>query len=558
MKSIDCLVVGHFDSPLEELAARLRPSKNYSGGFSEIRTNSVAVGGKQLSYSEIFGELSRASWGLDVGLNPFRAGHSGAIFLVNRLRRAGFAAETVNFVSSDGHELVRAIDELNPRVVAITTTFYVEPSPIERLIGFIRATSPTAVIVLGGPFVVSRAVASPSSVLLKLESLGADALIFDAQGEQALLELVARISVRGQRLPTAIANVVYWESRGKPPVIGDPVRESNSLPDNRVHWADFSAELSPPLAFLRTARGCSFRCAFCNYPTMAGQYNLSEIDSVCEELEDLASLGIRDVAFVDDTFNVPLPRFKKLMREIVRRDLGFRWTSFFRCSNADEEAFDLMAAAGCEAVFLGIESGDPDVLKAMNKSARPESYARGISALRKRNIMTMASYIFGFPGETEDSIRKTLEFMTENASDFHNIQLYFHDQKAPIEAQRSRYEIVGSGYTWEHRSMDWRVAADWVEYAMSTAAPSIPLPLYGFSIWSLPYFRALGLSRESFKGFASIAGGLFRDGLAGTADIQAWVPEFTGAIPLEQLRRSGLELRPASGAVAEAAGKSAF
>jgi radical SAM PhpK family P-methyltransferase len=557
MNSIDCLVVGHFDTSLEELAARLRPSQSYSGGFSEIRTNSVTVGGKQLSYSELFGELSRASWGLDVGLNPFRAAHSGAIFLVNRLRRSGFSAETVNFVSNDGHELVSAIENLNPRIVAITTTFYVEPSPIQQLIGFIRATAPTAIIVVGGPFVVSRALKSPTSVLVKLESLGADALVFDTQGEQALLELVERVSVRGQRLPTAIANVVYWESLGKPPVIGNPVRESNSLPDNRVHWAEFSTELSPPLAFLRTARGCSFRCAFCNYPTMAGQYNLSEIDSVCEELEELASLGVRDVAFVDDTFNVPLPRFKKLMREITRRDLRFRWTSFFRCSNADEEAFDLMAEAGCEAVFLGIESGDPDVLKAMNKSARPENYARGIVALRKRDIMTMASYIFGFPGETEDSIRRTLEFMSENVSDFYNVQLYFHDSKAPIEAQRSNYEIVGSGYTWEHRSMDWRAAADWVEYAMSTAAPSIPIPLYGFSMWSLPYFRALGLSRESFKGFTSIAAGLFRQGLTGAADVQAWAPEFTRTIPLEQLRRSGLEIRPASGAVAEAPGKSA-
>ncbi len=543
MEAVDCLVVGHFDMPLEELASRLRPNRDFSGAFSEIRTNSVRVGKEQLSYSELFGEMCRMSWDVPVRLNPFDAPHSGAIFLANRLRRAGLGARVVNFVSRNGQELVSALTGTRFKVVAITTTFYVEPSPITELVRFIRSVDESAFIVVGGPFVVGRAAKNAVTAAAELEMLGADAVIFDTQGEQALVTLVRQVSAAGRPDPGGIPNVAYREpgiragtSPGTPGVVTGPrIRESNDLDEHRVTWTDFTAELTPKLAFLRTARGCSFRCAFCNYPAMAGGHDLAGIGAVCDELEELAGLGVGHVAFVDDTFNVPLPRFKALMREISRRDLGLHWTSFFRCSNADEEAFDLMAAAGCEAVFLGIESGDPAILTAMNKAARVANYERGIAALRQRGIMTMASYIVGFPGETKDSVQRTLDFIGENPTDFHNVQLYFHDRMAPIEARRAEFSLTGSEYSWDHATMDWREAADWVEYAMSTGNGSIPLPLYGFSIWSLPYFRALGFTTDEFKGFTGVAADVFRDGLFGEVDLASYSEKFRHVITLDRL-----------------------
>jgi radical SAM PhpK family P-methyltransferase len=540
VEAVDCLVIGHFDMRLEELAARLRPNRDFSGAFSEIRTNSVRVGKEQLSYSELFGDLCRVSWDMRARLNPFDAPHSGAIFLANRLRRAGLGAQVVNFVSRNGEELISALTGARFKVVAITTTFYVEPSPIVELVRFIRSACEDAFIVVGGPFVVGRAAKNAVTAAAELEMLGADAVIFDTQGEQALLTLVRQVSAAGRPDPGGIANVAYWEPGTRNVVTGSRVRESNDLDDHRVRWSDFTTELTPRLAFLRTARGCSFRCAFCNYPAMAGGHDLAGIGAACDELEELAGLGVGHVAFVDDTFNVPLPRFKALMREIARRDLGLHWTSFFRCSNADEEAFDLMAAAGCEAVFLGIESGDPAILTAMNKAARVANYERGIRALRQRGIMTMASYIIGFPGETKDSVQRTLDFIGENPTDFHNVQLYFHDRMAPIEARRAEFSLTGSEYSWDHATMDWREAADWVEYAMSTGSGSIPLPLYGFSIWSLPYFRALGFTTGEFKGFTGVAADVFRDGLFGEVDLAGYSEKFRHVLTLDRLKASGL------------------
>jgi radical SAM PhpK family P-methyltransferase len=546
VEAVDCLVIGHYDMRLEELASRLRPNRDHSGAFSEIRTNSVRVDRQQLSYSELFDELCRVSWGAQARLNPFNAPHSGAIFLANRLRRAGLGAEILSFVSRHGHELVDALASARFKVVAITTTFYVEPSAILELVKYIRSVDESTFIVVGGPFVVARAAKNAVTAAAELEVLGADAVIFDTQGEQALVELVRQVSV-GRLDPGGIPNVAYWRPRTRSVVVGPRVRESNSLGEHRVDWADFEADLRPRLAFLRTARGCAFRCAFCNYPAMAGGHDVADIGAVCDELTELASLGVRHVAFVDDTFNVPLPRFKELMRQIARRGLDVHWTSFFRCSNADDETFELMAAAGCEAVFLGIESGDPAILAAMNKAARVHNYERGIKALRQHGIMTMGSYILGFPGETKDSVQRTLEFLGENPTDFHNFQLYFHDRMAPIEARREEFSLVGSEYSWEHATMDWREAADWVEYAMSAGGASIPLPLYGFSIWSLPYFRALGFSAEGFKGFTGVAAQVFRDGLAGEVALADYSETFRQVVPLDRLKASGVVVTETAG-----------
>jgi p-methyltransferase len=356
-----------------------------------------------------------------------------------------------------------------------------------------------------------------------LRHLGADICILDGQGEQALLEVATALAQFEHGHLSEISNLVITGEGGVVTETRRAAEQNQQLP---VRWREFAADLRPPVAFVRTARGCPFRCAFCNYPAMAGgQHDVMSVGSVCTELETLVELGVRDVAFVDDTFNVPLPRFKQLLRELIARELGLRWTSFFRCSNADEECFDLLAEAGCQAVFLGIESGDREVLKAMNKAAKPESYARGIAAMRERGILTMASYVLGFPGETSSSIARTLQFIEDNPTTFFNIQLYYHDLLAPVESRRRELGIEGSAYSWSHRTMDWREAADWVESAMLLQAEPIPLPLYGFSIWSLPYFMSNGFSRDKFVSFSEIAGDLFQASLA-NGDAGASIDDF--------------------------------
>jgi anaerobic magnesium-protoporphyrin IX monomethyl ester cyclase len=542
--AIECLVVGHHETSVDVLARRLEGSSASSGGLLEIQTNAVRTTEGFLTYPEMFSRLAEIAYGTTIKPSAFRAPHTGAIYLASSLATQGINAEVLNYVSEGLVELESALDEFRPMVVAVTTTYYVDPSPISAMIECIRRCSPNTFIVVGGPYVVSKVVAGRRSGIQNLATLAADAFITDPQGEEALAHVVRAIS-RGSFDLTMIPNLALRNCTSVARLHRTETKpEANRLNEPGIRWSQYRRLLRPPVAYIRTARGCAFHCSFCNYPAMSGGHVFATVENTCEQLEQLRSLGVRDVAFVDDTFNVPLPRFKELLREIVRRRLDLRWTSFLRCTNADAETFDLMAASGCAGVFLGIESADPTVLQLMRKSARPDAYARGIAELTRRDILTFASYIIGFPGETVDSVFRTFDFITRNPTTFYNLQLYYHDRNSPIESRRDEFSLKGSGYQWMHGSMDWREASDLVRYGIFLDVGPLPTPLYGFSIWSLPFLQSLGLSAQAFKSFAKVGAAALKAGLNGPVSLLDFRLDFKTAITSDDVTGMALRMIP--------------
>jgi p-methyltransferase len=238
---------------------------------------------------------------------------------------------------------------------------------------------------------------------------------------------------------------------------------------------------------------------------MAGPLQLASLESLRRELRYLRAQGVTTINFIDDTFNVPLPRFKALCRMLIEERFGISWYSMFRCANADEETFDLMAESGCRGVFLGIESGSQAVLTAMRKAARVDRYVYGIGRLRDRGIATLASFIVGFPGETRETVLETAAFIAETQPTFYRAQLYYHDTRLPIQQEAEPYQLVGAAYSWRHRTMDWREAADWVEFLYRTVQGPTIFPAYGFDLESLPYLTGQEFSFEQVTRFARLA-----------------------------------------------------
>jgi len=257
---------------------------------------------------------------------------------------------------------------------------------------------------------------------------------------------------------------------------------------------------------MRTARSCAFKCAFCNYPTRAGKLALSSVETVRQELDSIRDLGdVQNVVFIDDTFNVPLERFKQLCRMMIEGKYAFKWFSYFRCSNSDEEAFDLMARCGCKGVFLGIESGSPAILKNMNKAASVEKYRDGIAMLHDREITTFGSFIVGFPGETEDTVRETVDFIRDNHPDFYRAQLWYCEAGTPIQQQRETFALQGDGFNWSHRTMSSPQAMAHIEDLFLSIRESRWLPQWAFDFWILPYLLGRGVNIEHIKQFVDVA-----------------------------------------------------
>ncbi len=498
---IDCILIGYNEVDFDGFAEAQKRTAKRAGGYHEIKTNSLFLDGKRRTYMDFLNQMISQATDRSSNLNVFKAPSLGACYLSNFLEQKNYKTEIINFFNS-GREKLKNLLTQSPLSVAITTTFYVDNSPIIEIIKFIRSYSSTVKIIVGGPHIYNL-VCDLDGISLEymIENIGADIYIVDSQGEKTLARVLEQL--RGNRDLNKVPNLIYMvpdrsmkETERKP--------EDNNLDDNLIQWDAFDKSLTTPIAYLRTARSCPFSCSFCNYPTMAGAHVLTSIKNMEKEMRLLKDLGTTDVVFIDDTFNVPLPRFKNLLRMMIKNDFNFRWVSFLRCANVDQESIDLMAESGCIGVLLGIESGDLRMLKNMNKAAKPERYKWGIQQLKKNNIESFASLICGFPGENEESIRKTMNFVEDTGPTFFNVQLYYHDLRAPIHQKAKEFGIQGSGYGWKHNGMTWQEAAQWAGYMFKNIRNSIPLGLYSFSLWGISYLVSQGLTMEQIKAFGTI------------------------------------------------------
>jgi len=504
--TLDCVLIGYNDIDLSWVDEELKPLQKVSGGYRHFRSNTLVVDGKRRHYTDLLNQALTEGTGREHSLHVARTPSLPCMILKSFLAARGLSSEIVNFFNQDADRLVELLAQ-NPRAVAITTTVYTTAKPVIDIVEFVRRHNPEVRIIVGGPHIYNTCSDNDADTQdFLLGEMGADVYVFDSQGELTLSRLLLELRQPHPDL-AKIPNTIFTTD-GMTFERGPREIENNDLEQGVINWQLFESDYVTPFAWMRTARSCAFSCAFCRYPALGGALTLNSIEVLEDQLRTLNGLGVKHLYFIDDTFNVPLPRFKNLCRMMIRNKFDIKWTSYFRCANADDETFDLIKEAGCVAVFAGIESGDQQILRNMNKKARVEAYKYGLKALADRDIMVYASFIIGFPGETAESVRNTLAFIEETAPTFYSAEAYYHDPKVPIEERAAEFGLKGSAYSWSHSTMDWQEAQDHVEMLHRTITRSAFLPLYGVDVWSVPYFMGNGISRTQIVDFLNIAKGM--------------------------------------------------
>jgi radical SAM PhpK family P-methyltransferase len=499
----DCIVIGYNEVPFSRYEQFLHAYGEDSEAYRDLKFSFVNLDGNKLDYPGLLNHVRSLAGVNGEELKSGDIPNLAAAYLTNFLRRNGHTAEYINLFQYEKDKLIDYLRE-DPLCVAITTTFYVVNLPVTEMVEFIREHNPKVKIVVGGPLVNNHARNYHGDALkTALEDMGADIYVLEGQGELTLARLIECLKNGGSL--NDVPNLAYFEDKKLHHTTTVP--ENNSLDANFIDWKDFggSGDLGATIQ-TRTARSCAFKCSFCNYPSRAGALTLLSLDVLERELDSILTLGgVQNVVFIDDTFNVPFPRFKDLCRMMIRKKYPFNWFSYFRCSNSDQEAIDLMAESGCKGVFLGIESGSPSILINMNKSATVEKYAKGIEMLRRNGILTFGSFITGFPGETAETVQETIDFIRSTRPDYYRSQMWYCEPGTPIQNERGKYEIEGEGFVWEHASMDSMEAMDHIDRMFLEINESVWLPQWSFDFWIIPYLMGKGISRERFREFMTTA-----------------------------------------------------
>ncbi|HEY9435687.1 MAG TPA: PhpK family radical SAM P-methyltransferase [Blastocatellia bacterium] len=508
MPQTDCLILGFYDYSFSEYVSMLKVMGADSGAFQDLSLAFVEVGGRPLRALDLLTELRReAGLGNEIYHNADFLWPVVA-YLTTYLRRSGLNADYVNLPHLETERLRRKIAE-GTRAVAITTTLYVSPHPILALVEMIRSLSSDVKIIVGGPYIANQMHTANRSDLCSLfDYLGADIYVTCAEGEKTLTR-VLRAMIDGEPLDS-VSNLAFRNSSDNFTFTMD-APESNALQENIIDYAPFFEDSPSEFLSIRTAKSCPFACAFCGFPERAGDYRYLDVASVEKQLNLIRDLGrVTTITFLDDTFNVPKGRFKEVLRMMIRNRYDFRWNCFYRSDHGDEETIDLMGRAGCEGVFLGVESGSDRMLSLMNKAARRRNYAEAIPRLHAAGISTYASLIIGFPGETDETVRETIDFLEESAPEYFRAQLWYADPVTPVWKKREEFQIQGVGFDWIHHTMSARRACEWIERMFLSVENSMWLPQFGFEQWSTFYLARKGMSRAQIRNFVGAFNGMIK------------------------------------------------
>ncbi len=217
-----------------------------------------------------------------------------------------------------------------------------------------------------------------------------------------------------------------------------------------------------PFTFIVTSRGCPAGCTYC-IKHVSYQYStrLRSPELIMEELWQLKKIGINTIHMYADLFTINRDQVVDLCQRMIAEDIDLRWMCNSRVDFVDEEMLQLMGQAGCWLISWGIESGNEQILKHAHKGANPAKAERALHWAKKAGIKNWGYFIIGLPGETEETIRETIEFSKKLPLDI----ALFH-VAAPYPGTPFFFEVVENGWfrpgtRWEQVDMDKGTVLDY-------------------------------------------------------------------------------------------------
>ena len=163
------------------------------------------------------------------------------------------------------------------------------------------------------------------------------------------------------------------------------------------------------------SRGCTNRCLFCQSSAMDRIIRFRSVPNLIKEIKEVLDMGFQSVFFGDYDFGVNESRVKEFCQAVLKEKMNLRWSCNIRADRikgdaSGREMLRLMKKSGCYRVFIGFESISSQILKNINKKVTPNGLIEAAKLLEEYGIALHASFLFGLPGDTEDTIRATVKF----------------------------------------------------------------------------------------------------------------------------------------------------
>ncbi len=406
------------------------------------------------------------------GFSSFSTPYLAGIYLYNYLSRRGIKCGLINFLDKE-IEYFQKLLQQSPKAIALSSTFLIDIRSVKKVTQIIRQSAPDIKIILGGPLVYNSyllyqlrdsdydtASCAQDYFFLNTDEQyyeDIDLFVIEEQGEETLYRVVD--AIKNCRDCTEITNLAYYKNGQVFFTARKP--EHNDFSEDLVQWDQIPDEYIYPIFPMRGSRGCPYRCRYCNFSPNR-TFRLKSAEILGQEVAALVNTGkVKIIRFTDDNLFLTRKQVEEYCRKIIEVGKGIRWSSFIRANSISKENVKLLRDSGCISTMIGMESGNKNILKEMNKEDTPEHYLEVIELLNKHGISTQLTFLIGFPGETPETIEDTVSLINQ----FHhqgpaiNEVSIFPFGLAPLSPiygpeYRKKYNLSGYMMNWSHCTMN--------------------------------------------------------------------------------------------------------
>lgn len=311
--------------------------------------------------------------------------------------------------SLDVNRTLKTVTDFAPDILGISaTTLGIIPSA--ALASAVKSTTPQTLTVIGGCHVSSL----PVETMTEFPEFDIGVV---GEGEHTLTEIVEAVRIGNSR-PTSIQGTCARTGSG---IVNNPRRSPienlDSLPLPAWHLLEgFPRRFKPsparimhwPCASIVMTRGCPNACTFCDrsvFGRKCRSYSPGYAADLCEDLT--RNYGVRELLIEDDTFIISRDNVARFCEELIRRKLDLSWSCLGRADRIELGLLKLMRKAGCWHMSFGIESGDENILKSVNKNLNLTQISSALQDCRSAGIRTKGFFMVGFPGESPASLTAT-------------------------------------------------------------------------------------------------------------------------------------------------------
>lgn len=309
-------------------------------------------------------------------------------------------------------EVKEIILDYRPTVIGITskTQNFESASIIARIA---KEIDDKIIVIAGGPH--------PTMVNIDLISRKEFDICVKGEGESTIVELLNNIHDK-----TKWRNVsgIYYCENGK--VVNTELRQFiddlNSLcfPNEYAEQAlkDYEKYPKVALGYIFAIRGCPYNCWFCGSRYIWGRKaRFRSPQNVVEEINLSHKKGIHSIHFDDDTFGINKKYIFELCDTISRHAPEMRWSCEMPVKLVKDDIIRVMKESGCHSIILGIESGNNEILKKIRKGITVEEAIEACDIIKRHKIDLLVFFMVGFPWETEESLKDTIEAIRKTKAD---------------------------------------------------------------------------------------------------------------------------------------------